>query len=228
MSFDAAYFADSLAAANERPVQSLGISEDELAKPSATTSEAESSDELLLEQLGKQNREALALLFRRYARMVRAVAFRILRDDAEAEDLTQEVFLFVFCKAALFNPSRGSARTWIVQVTYHRAIDRRRHLSARRFYQNGNLEGESEEAAVETLFYEQSVEGALGSGLVKRINEALTSDQRTTLELYFTEGYTFEEIGRRVGQSAGNARNHYYRGLERIRRLIFQKELRAR
>ena len=84
--------------------------------------------------------EALSLLFRRYAHMVRAVAERILRDASEAEDLVQEVFLFVFRKGALFDPERGSARSWLAQVTYHRAFDRRRYLVSRHFYSNLELQ----------------------------------------------------------------------------------------
>jgi RNA polymerase sigma-70 factor (ECF subfamily) len=91
------------------------------------------SDEALMEQLGTGNKDALALLFRRYARMVRAVAYRILRNPSEAEDLLQDVFLFLFLKSQLFDRARGPARSWIVQVTYHRAIDRRRYLISRRF-----------------------------------------------------------------------------------------------
>lgn len=184
----------------------------------------EFSDESLVEQLLHGNHGALALLFRRYARMVRAVAFRILRDDAEADDLVQEVFLFIFSKSTLFDPTRGSARSWIVQVTYHRAIDRRRHLASRRFYSNEELDEtllEVDGPKLDTAFYERSMEGALGAEMLKKIEEELTSDQARTIQLYFFEGFTFEEIAKLMGQAVGNVRNHYYRGLERMRRLIF-------
>src|SRR6185437_13563896 len=69
----------------------------------------ELSDEFLLDQLSRGNQSALVLLFRRYARMVRSVAYRIIRDAAEADDLLQEVFLFIFRKSSLFDPERGSA-----------------------------------------------------------------------------------------------------------------------
>ena len=60
----------------------------------------EVSDELLLEQVADGDKEALALLFRRYSRSVRNVAYRILRNEAESDDLVQEVFLFIFRKYA--------------------------------------------------------------------------------------------------------------------------------
>lgn len=189
------------------------------------------SDEFLVEQLCRGDHGALALLFRRYARMVRAVADRIVRDSAEADDVLQEVFLFVFRKCALFDAARGSARSWIVQVTYHRAIDRRRHLASRNFYLNAELDEALvaiEEPMADTAFYERSIEGMLGIEMLGRIEEALSRDQLRTIQLYFFDGYSFEEIADLTGQTAGNVRNHYYRGLERIRKLIFKPKPRTK
>jgi RNA polymerase sigma-70 factor, ECF subfamily len=189
------------------------------------------SDDALLEQLHSGDKEALAILFRRYARMVRAVAYRILRDPSEADDLLQEVFLFIFRKSALFDAARGSARSWIVQVTYHRAIDRRRHLAARHFYTSVEIDDDSlgvREPRAEIAFYEQSMEGMLGKEMVRRMDEALSMEQRRVIQLYFFEGYTLEEIACKVGQALGNIRNHYYRGLEKMRQQIFPSKLRPK
>ena len=191
--------------------------------------EACASDELLLERLGEGGKDGLGVLFRRYGRLVRAVAFRILRDAAEADDLLQEVFLFIFRKCALFDASRGTARSWIVQVTYHRAIDRRRHLASRNFYVNAELDETLltiDGPIADTAFYERSIAGSLGTEMLGKIEEALSIDQRRTIQLYFFEGYTFEEIAELSGQMVGNVRNHYYRGLEKIRKLVFASELR--
>ena len=182
------------------------------------------SDEFLLERIGEGDHGALATLFQRYARMVRVVAHRIIRDEAEADDVLQEVFLFVFRKCALFDGARGSARSWIVQITYHRAIDRRRHLASRHFYEYGEFDETvltNNEPMTDTAFYERSIEGALGMELLGRIEEALSGDQRRTIQLYFFDGYSFEEIAKLIGQTVGNVRNHHYRGLERIRTLVF-------
>jgi RNA polymerase sigma-70 factor (ECF subfamily) len=188
-------------------------------------------DETLLDRLRAGDREALAILFRRFARLVRTVACRILRDESEADDLLQEVFLFIFRKAALFDASQGSARSWIVQVTYHRAIDRRRYLISRHFYTSlelGDPAIRRAELGAEIAFYERSMEGVLGKEKLKKIDECLSEDQRKTIQLYFFEGYTLEEIAGRIGQSLGNVRNHYYRGLERMRQIVFSAKLRAK
>ncbi len=185
-------------------------------------------DTALLESIADGNQEALVGLFRRYARMVRSVALRILRDASEADDLVQEVFLFIFRKASLFDPALGSVRSWLVQVTWHRAIDRRRYLAARHFYTSVELEEdllESDAGHGVLRFYEDSMEGALGRETLRRIDESLSEDQRRVIRLYFFEGQTVGEIATLLGQTPGNVRNHYYRALEKMRREIFPAQL---
>jgi len=186
--------------------------------------EAGLSDESLLNQICEDSREALAILFRRYARIVRGVAYRVLRDPSEADDLLQDIFLLVHRLCRTFDCSKGSARFWILQLTYRRAISRRRYLTSRHFYtrldldqamnQLGDVSGKSGRP-------EDSVSGALErkEALQSWLVE-LSDRQRQTLHLFFFEGYTFEEIAAKLGQTVGNARNHYYRGLDKLRKQI--------
>jgi RNA polymerase sigma-70 factor, ECF subfamily len=179
-------------------------------------------DEDLLKQACDGSREALSLLFRRHALSVRNVAQRILRNEAEADDVVQEVFLYIFRKAALFDPAQSSGRSWIIQVAYHRAFDRRRYLIRRRFYDCLGLDAPAAAALrSEIAFYESSLEGVLGAEALAKIKEALSPDQRKTLNLYFFAGYSVAEIAEKMQQSTGNVRHHYHRGLERIRKLLF-------
>jgi len=178
------------------------------------------SDEVLLRSVQKGDKDALSYLFRRYARVVRALGCRILRDSAEAEDLVQEVFLYVYQKCGLFDESKGSARSWIFQVTYTQAFLRRRQLKSHGFYASG-IADRSSEIAVRTSSgadYDHSVEGLFGHHGWRKVLEALTEEQRETLRLHFFEGYTFSEIAEKLGQSYANVRNHHYRGLEKLRK----------
>jgi RNA polymerase sigma-70 factor (ECF subfamily) len=61
-------------------------------------------------------------LFERYARAAYGIALRILRDTGGAEDVVQQTFLYIYQKAAIFDPSKGSTRSWIIRVVYHRAL----------------------------------------------------------------------------------------------------------
>jgi RNA polymerase sigma-70 factor (ECF subfamily) len=184
------------------------------------------SDEAVLANVCVGDREALGLVFRRYARLVRHVGQKILRDDGEADDLVQEVFLYIYRKSVLFDKSKGSARSWIVQVAYTQAFLRRRHLNSRRFYSSVNMDKTNgNRCAVNAVAdYDHSVEGLFGRNGWKEILGQLTADQQETLRLHFFEGYTLEEIGEKMGQSHVNVRHHYYRGLDKIRRHITERE----
>jgi RNA polymerase sigma-70 factor (ECF subfamily) len=66
-----------------------------------------------------------------------------------------------------------------------------------------------------------STDDLAGKALLEKLRKELSAEQIQTLELHFFEGYSFHEIAERTGQTFGNVRNHYYRGLERLRSHIF-------
>jgi RNA polymerase sigma-70 factor (ECF subfamily) len=178
------------------------------------------SDDLLLAQVGQGDRDALSMLFRRHGTIVFNTAYRILRDHSEADDLRQEVFLYLFQRATHFDRSKSTTISWIIQITYHRAIDRRRYLMSRRHYKQ-------EDVLKHNLPSSQGVpstDAIDGKALVLRMRDDLTVDQQMTLDLHFAEGYSFREIANKSGQSVGNIRNHYYRALERLRSGLFPEK----
>jgi len=188
------------------------------------------SDEALMAQICKGSREALAVLFRRYARVVRGVAYRVLRDTSEADDLLQDIFLLVHRKCSMFDASRGPARFWILQMTYHRAIARRRYLNSRHFYTRVDLDDVGRELAAPETDCSGLVaagDGLLGREGLQRFLECLSENQRKTLQLFFVEGHTLGEIASKLNQTRGNVKNHYFRGLEKLRKQIFGNKLRG-
>jgi RNA polymerase sigma-70 factor (ECF subfamily) len=188
---------------------------------------AECDSEWLVSQVRQGNREALSQLFRRFAPSIRTIGRRILRDRGEADDLVQEVFLYIHRKSSLFDGSKGSARSWIIQVAYTQALLRRRRLKSQGFYLSGITDKpvdhhHSDDKGAE---YDHTVEGLFGRNGWRRVLESLTEDQRETLRLHFFEGHTFEEIAKKLGQSYVNIRNHHYRGLEKVRKLLADGDL---
>lgn len=195
-----------------------------------TANSGELSDETLLAHASTGARDALALLFRRYACLIRNIGDKVLRDRGEADDLVQDVFLYIHRKSALFDGSKGSARSWIIQVAYTQALLRRRELKGHGFYVSGIADRmlECELVTPNGADYDHTVEGLFGRNGWKRVVDELTEDQRETLRLHFFEGYTFGEIAEKLGQSYANVRNHHYRGLEKLRRHLSEDELKRR
>lgn len=203
-------------------------SEAQVAPAAALVVDSAASDEALMAQVCEGSREALAALFRRYARVARAVAYRVLRDTSEADDLVQDLFLLVHRDCNTFDPSKGPAQFWILQIAFRRAISRRRYLTSRHFYTRLDLEGAASQLADPRMSVgqlEDSIDGRLGSGGLQRVFEELSENQRQTLQLFFIEGYTFDEIAAKLGQSRANVKHHYFRGLERLRKKLFGGKL---
>jgi RNA polymerase sigma-70 factor, ECF subfamily len=188
--------------------------------PDAAISEI--SDEALIGKVAAGDRDALAVLFQRYVRLTRGLVVRILRNSAEAEDLVQDLFIYLQRRCTIFDSSKSSARSWIVQMAYHRAIERRRYLTSRQFYSRGDEHGmRNSVVGVPTDETDYSAEVVFGRNGLEKVFESLSGDQRETLRLYFFDGYTLAEIAEKLSQPYTNVRHHYYRGLEKLRKQMF-------
>jgi len=179
----------------------------------------EPDDEALLVRLQAGDMEALGSLFHRHSRLLLGIARRVLQNNHEAEDLIQDVFLFLFYKGKTFDPAKGLARSWLMQVTYHRAYDRRRYLTTRSFYDRSNQANE----ALPPKSGDNPEEFLAWQSCLRPAFENLSEDQRKTLMLHFYEGYTIREISDRLGQPFGNVQHHLYRGIDRLRRHVFHR-----
>lgn len=177
------------------------------------------SDEELMISVRRGDKHALGLLFQRHGTAVLHVVWRILRDEAEADDVRQDVFVYIYERAHLYDSRKGSAPSWIMQIAYHRAIDRRRYLANRQHYDAPVFD----ELQTSVGAAPPSTDLIDGKAILERLRETLTKEQRQTLELHIFEGYTLREIAERSGQTLGNVRNHYYRALDRLRGHIFSR-----
>src|SRR5579872_829770 len=129
----------------------------------------------------------------------------------------------------MFDPSRGPARFFILQLTCHRAIARRRYLNSRHFYTRVDVDEVGRELAALGTGPGLS---DLGNGLVGReelqkLFDDLSEDQRKTLQWFFVDGYTLAEIATKMNQTRGNVKHHYFRGLEKLRKHFFDSKLRG-
>jgi len=193
---------------------------------SLRTTSDELSDEHLILNICKGDLDALASLFRRYAHIVRGVAYRVLRDTSEADDLVQDIFLLVHRLCRTFDSSKASAQFWILQMTYRRAISRRRYLNSRHFYTRVELDEQAAQVAEpKSGPSDDSVDQILAELDLQKLLGTLSEDQQRTLRLHFIEGYTLDEIAKMLGQTKGNVRHHSFRGLERLRKQIFCSKL---
>jgi RNA polymerase sigma-70 factor (ECF subfamily) len=176
-------------------------------------------DERLMACLQEGQSDALAVLFDRYQKLVLSIALKIVRDPGEAEDVTQTVFLDVYRAVAQFNPRKGNTKAWLMQYAYHRAINRRQHLNSRDFYKSEELDEALESQPVGTHATFRLSSGETRE-LVRQSMTALSTTQKSVIEMACYEGLSMREIADRTGDSFVNVRHHYYRGLQKLRSLI--------
>jgi RNA polymerase sigma-70 factor (ECF subfamily) len=183
------------------------------------------TDEELMSRLQSNDAKALELLFARYSRLVFGIAYRIVNNYSEAEEVVQESFFYVFQKSSLFDGVKGSAKGWIVQVAFSRARDRKAHLARHGFYVGTDID-----ALHDTLVGLGNVEREVGIRLdfllLRSAFGELSAVQKKTLELFYFEGLEFREISDRLHEPLGNVRHHFYRGLDRLRKSPAIKRLR--
>ena len=142
--------------------------------------------------------------------------------------MVQEVFILICQNCASFDQTKGSAKLWLFQIAYRRAISRRRYLTARHYYQGINLDdatGQHADPKSTLRNMEESIDIGLGNEGLSGVFSALSEDQQRTLRLFFIEGYTFDEIAAKLGHTRGNVKHHYFRGLERLRKALFGSKL---
>ena len=146
-----------------------------------------------------------------------ALAVRVLRDQSEAEEVMQEVFLYLYERAHLFDASKGSARNWIMCVAESRALDRKLYLARRGFYCGVRLRALHDELLSKSDL-EFETNSRLNRERLERALKILPVMQRQTIECFYFDGLALREISDRLGEPLGNVRHHLYRGLARLRK----------
>lgn len=167
----------------------------------------------------------LDILFERYSRLVLGTAWRILGNSSDAEEIVQDVFLYIYRNPELFDPSKGTLKAWIVHITFCRALDRRLHSARRRFLPSTAIDSLtlSEETDIE-----QQLEAKLSRKYLDQALAGLSRMQRQTIESFYFEGLELREISEHLGQPLGNVRHHLYRGLKRLSKSSLLHELRCK
>src|ERR1700759_3665265 len=91
---------------------------------------ADASDETLMRAITDRRQLALRELYQRYGKTVKAVVVRVVHEEAEADDVLQEIFLQIWKEANNYSPKAGKPLGWVVTIARRRAIDRLRRRQA--------------------------------------------------------------------------------------------------
>jgi RNA polymerase sigma-70 factor (ECF subfamily) len=183
---------------------------------------SDAADLDLIQRLQKGDHDALTMLFEKHSDMVFGIARRMLRDDGEAEEVVQQVFLDTYRAADQFDHTKASYKTWLFQFAYHRTINRRKHLEARGFYSTEELDERELSLAGAGRALQLSSQEVVH--LVEQLLNSIKPRQREAIKLTFFEGLTAEEIAQRTGETPTVVRHNLYRGLSKLRLALLQNE----
>jgi RNA polymerase sigma-70 factor (ECF subfamily) len=171
----------------------------------------------LVQRLAAGDRDAVAELYDRHAARVLGLAYRVVRNSSDAEDVVQEVFSQAWRTAPNYNPARGTVAGWLLMMARTRAIDRLRARQARR-----DADGDPDLDAIPS--HDASLpEQLIADQEAARVRDALLtlpSEQKTALELAYFEGLTQTEIAERLQTPLGTVKTRIRTALASLRRSV--------
>lgn len=178
------------------------------------------SDEQVMAHLVAGHGDAMAVLLDRYVRLVTSIAYKIIRDQMESEDVAQEVFVDLCRTAAQFDAAKGTAKMWIIRTAYRRSLTRRRNSKIR----DSHFQGGLDEVLQLSNGYDPSIGLKLSSyesqRLVRQTLGKLDGPQRIIIELVFFEGLTLRDVAAKTGATVESVRHRYYRSINKLRGMI--------
>ncbi len=167
----------------------------------------------LLVRAAKGDEAAFADFYDRTSAAVHGLARRVVRDPARAEEITQEVYLQVWRTATRFEPSRGSARSWLLTLTHRRAVDVVRHDQA-----STNREARYDwSGGPDVDVVEDTVSTRLEHEQVRRCLSSLTELQHEAVTLAYYGGNTYAEVATLLDVNPATVKTRMRDGLIRLR-----------
>jgi len=165
-------------------------------------------DSAILASLQSRDANAFAAIYDRYASLVYGLAKRILRDDAQAEDVTQSIFVGLWAKPDSFRG--GNFGAWIARVARNASIDVVRSAAVRMRVPEFPAQLASPVALDEVVLDQLESEAVAGA------LKALPDEQRVPIEIAYFQGLSYREVADRLGEPLGTVKSRIRAGLRRI------------
>jgi RNA polymerase sigma-70 factor (ECF subfamily) len=171
----------------------------------------------LMQGIQKGDPEALSQLYDRYNGIIKALILRVIHNEAEADDLLQEIFMEIWNQAKNFSAHRGKPLGWMVTLARRRAIDGLRKKQA---YSRAEerLKGEPEQQPEAWVHNTTETEINLGDTrqLIRKVIDSLPPAQQEAVDLAFFQGMSQREIAAKTNTPLGTVKTRLELGLKKI------------
>ncbi len=181
---------------------------------------ADLPDASLVSLLKARDEHALSEIYRRHGGAVWSLARQVVRTDALADDVAQDVFVRLWNNPERFEESRGSLRSFLNSLAHHRAIDVVRAEAAR-------LRRETSDARRHPSVdddLERRLDEVANAHSVREALLRLPAREREVINLAYFEGYTYREIATLQGEPEGTVKGRIRSGLKRLRVMLYSLE----
>jgi len=207
---------ESMDDAEKEPSDSVAVAPRRRAR--RVPAEGEESDEVLMTRVASADAEALEKLFERHSGVIKSVIFKIIHNEAEAEDVLMEVFFEAWNGASKYSAEKGKALGWLVTMARRRGIDRlRKRQSYSRATDRLQVEVEHDpEAWVSGRDPDGDRERADVRAFIRAKLLELPPFQRDAIELAFFKGMSQREIAAHTGIPLGTIKTRIELGLKKL------------
>ena len=165
---------------------------------------------------------AFGLLVERFQRKIYRVAFAIVRDEVEADTITQDTFIQAYTHLAKFQ-GRSEFETWLTRIAINRSRDSLRRRRFLRIFSSSDDE-ENREGFVEPVDDRPDPEREIMAhqlrGAIELAERQLSAQQKVIFRLRHYENRSLEEIAELLGLRAGTVRAHLFRAIHKIRKQL--------
>lgn len=171
-------------------------------------------------QVVQGDEQAMGALYDRHAGLVYKLTRTIVGGDADAEEVTADVFVQLWERGRTFDENRGSFRGWLATLARSRALDHVRSRNRRRAAHEKSARQDDVGAAVEMGTIESPDRRAHVSRIRDELDDALESlnpDQRRAIELAYFHGLSQSEIAARLGEPLGTIKTRIRDGMGKLR-----------
>lgn len=182
---------------------------------------AEVDDGELVAAIARRDEAAMAEVVRRHRGPVLAFALRLVGDSGRAEEICQEVFLWLWERSSRFDVERGSLRSFLLAITHGRSLDVLRSDTARVARERRD--------AIRTIVPETGVEAqVLAQTVADAVRQALAQlpeADRTAVELAYFGGHSYRTVAQMLNEPEGTVKSRIRRGLAKLRDLLAAQDL---
>jgi len=175
------------------------------------------SDLELMKGIQAEDADALSQLYDRYSGILKALVLRVIHNEAEADDLLQEIFMEIWNQAKNFSAQKGKPLGWMVTLARRRAIDglRKKQAYARAEERLQNETEQQPDAWVHNATEEEIVLSDTRV-LIRKVISGLPLAQQQAIDLAFFRGMSQREIAAKTNTPLGTVKTRLELGLKKI------------